>query len=470
MTTEDNLQQHKEGIYASSLPQTIQDAIIICKALKCRYLWVDALCIIQGNKQDWDRESSQMLHVYRNALVTVCAQGASDVSAGCFTSRDALSRRPVFLPTYNSLTATSTTTSCFWSRQALELGPIGPVNFRAWTLQEQTLSGRLLSYCEDSVFWFCCTSKLSEGTPYKPPVREDGLCRDFKTMVLDYELRPVSRGLRSMTSKSRQAYNGWYDLMRQYCVRNIKERTDKLVAISGLAEQMSRIVKDNYVSGLWGRDLIRGLLWKTLLSKEDETTRYPLSGEGFVAPSWSWASMKQAYVQTWFGVNFDHGILHDHLKCPAASSAVESPPVTARSDIEILSFHCQPVTDSPFGQLRSGTIQLKGYIRQYSWEAEDNRLYDYTSQTEIGIIEWDEDFPPDDAVHVVCLYMARYISSSEECEAFGYISEREQRFGKCICLGLIETGVRANEYYRVGIAEIAYWQWDTDVKKEISLI
>jgi hypothetical protein len=413
-----------------------------------------------------------MLRVYRNALVTVCAQGAEDTLAGCFTSRDALSRRPVFLQTYNS--STDTPTPSFWTRQNFGLGPVGPVNFRAWTLQEQTLSGRLLSYCEDSVFWFCCTSKLSEGGPYKPPFRENKFYPDFKTMVLDYELSPLSRNLRSMRNKSRQTYNGWYYLMGLYCLRNMKEQRDKLVAISGLAEQMSGIVKDNYASGLWRQDLIRGLLWKTLPNTEKEAKRYPFSGEGFVAPSWSWASMETAIVETFFGANFDHGSLHGNFhdeECPKGSSEVESLPVRARSDIEVLSVHCQPVTENPFGQLQSGTIQLRGYVRQYRWESGDDKLYDYNSQSKIGTISWDEAPPPgQDAVHVVCLYMARYIPSPKECTAFRHISEREQRFGKCVCLGLIETGVRAHEFYRVGIAEIEYWQWDEDVKKEISLV
>jgi len=249
-------------------------------------------------------------------------------------------------------------------------------------------------------------------------------------------------------------------------------RTDKLVTISGLAEQMSRIINDEYVSGLWKRDLIRGLLWTTLPDKNVETKRYPFSGEGFVAPSWSWASMEHAIVETSYGINFDHGILHDHVgQCPVRSTSVMSLPVRARSDIKVVSVHCQPVTDNPFGQLRSGTIRLKGYVRQYRREAESNRLYDYTSPTQVGEIEWDEGFPPDDdAVHVVCLYMARYISSDEECWGFRHMSAREQLFGKCKCLGLIETGFRANEYHRIGIAKIEYWQWDNDVKKEISLV
>ncbi|KAF4333693.1 heterokaryon incompatibility [Fusarium beomiforme] len=254
----------------------------------------------------------------------------------------------------------------------------------------------------------------------------------------------------------------------------MKEQRDKLVAISGLAEQMSCIVNDKYASGLWRKDLIRGLLWKTLPDTENEAKRYPFSGDGFVAPSWSWTSMETAVVEIWFGANFDHGILHGNFHdedCPVGSSEVESLPVRASSDIEVLSVYCQPVTENPFGQLQSGTIRLRGYVRRYRWESGDDTLYDYNSQSKIGIISWDEAPPPgQDDVHVVCLYMAQYIPSSKDCAAFKHISEREQRFGKCVCLGLIETGVRANEFYRVGIAEIEYWQWDEDVKKEISLV
>ena len=37
----------------NKMPQTYQDAVTTCLALKYSYLWVDCLCILQGNKADW---------------------------------------------------------------------------------------------------------------------------------------------------------------------------------------------------------------------------------------------------------------------------------------------------------------------------------------------------------------------------------------------------------------------------------
>jgi hypothetical protein len=48
------LNQRFSDIPVSSLSQVIQDAITTCRALSIRYLWVDSLCILQGQsyKQD----------------------------------------------------------------------------------------------------------------------------------------------------------------------------------------------------------------------------------------------------------------------------------------------------------------------------------------------------------------------------------------------------------------------------------
>jgi hypothetical protein len=52
-TTLSNLSDHMEGIRTLSLQKGIQDAIKICRGLEIRYLWVDSLCIIQDDAQDW---------------------------------------------------------------------------------------------------------------------------------------------------------------------------------------------------------------------------------------------------------------------------------------------------------------------------------------------------------------------------------------------------------------------------------
>jgi hypothetical protein len=54
------------------------------------YIWIDSLCIIQDQQEDWQIESSKMGDVYRNSLFTIAATGFSDGHKGLFVERDPL--------------------------------------------------------------------------------------------------------------------------------------------------------------------------------------------------------------------------------------------------------------------------------------------------------------------------------------------------------------------------------------------
>lgn len=47
-TNKDNVSSHTKGIPLVKLPRTFKDTITLTKALKIRYLWIDAFCIFQG--------------------------------------------------------------------------------------------------------------------------------------------------------------------------------------------------------------------------------------------------------------------------------------------------------------------------------------------------------------------------------------------------------------------------------------
>ncbi|KAK0719006.1 hypothetical protein B0T21DRAFT_338960 [Apiosordaria backusii] len=49
----------------------MRDAVKVCKSLGIRYLWVDALCIIQDSKNDWEQENQQMSRVYEGSYLTI---------------------------------------------------------------------------------------------------------------------------------------------------------------------------------------------------------------------------------------------------------------------------------------------------------------------------------------------------------------------------------------------------------------
>ena len=85
-TTSENYQEHKSGIPFKNLPKTFQDTVELAQGIGIRYLWIDSLCIIQGDSRDWHSEAAKMGDVYRNAALVVAASGAKDSSEGLFVS------------------------------------------------------------------------------------------------------------------------------------------------------------------------------------------------------------------------------------------------------------------------------------------------------------------------------------------------------------------------------------------------
>jgi hypothetical protein len=51
--TSDCLDEFQTAIPFPTLPRTFQEAIYITRLLKTRYLWIDAMCIIQDSEKNW---------------------------------------------------------------------------------------------------------------------------------------------------------------------------------------------------------------------------------------------------------------------------------------------------------------------------------------------------------------------------------------------------------------------------------
>lgn len=81
-TTRTTLSKHLEGIEMDTLPQTLLDAIKVCRELNILYLWIDALCIIQDDERDLLRELASMPQIYQEAYITIQAARAQGVQAG----------------------------------------------------------------------------------------------------------------------------------------------------------------------------------------------------------------------------------------------------------------------------------------------------------------------------------------------------------------------------------------------------
>lgn len=71
----------------AELPRTFQHAVVVSRALRVRYLWIDSLCILQDNHSDWAFEANKMNMLYSNSHCNISASHAGDSSEGLFRHR-----------------------------------------------------------------------------------------------------------------------------------------------------------------------------------------------------------------------------------------------------------------------------------------------------------------------------------------------------------------------------------------------
>jgi hypothetical protein len=94
--TTDNINHFRAGIQPNLLPRTFCDVIKLTRALKEKYIWIDALCILQDSPSDWEREASFMARIYENSLCTVISP-SSDPTKPLFIEREASLVSPAVL-------------------------------------------------------------------------------------------------------------------------------------------------------------------------------------------------------------------------------------------------------------------------------------------------------------------------------------------------------------------------------------
>ena len=95
-TTKRSISQHRKRIPFTHLSLTFKDAVRITRDLGQRYLWIDSLCIVQDDEQDWVKEASKMPNIYGAAMLTLAALKSADGSFGCRMGPIDISRR--FIP------------------------------------------------------------------------------------------------------------------------------------------------------------------------------------------------------------------------------------------------------------------------------------------------------------------------------------------------------------------------------------
>ncbi|KAK8128959.1 heterokaryon incompatibility protein-domain-containing protein [Apiospora sp. TS-2023a] len=297
-TLKKSVKAHTNCIQLEALPKTFQEAIQTTRSLGIRYLWIDSLCIVQDDAQDWARESAMMASIYRNAYLTLAATAANDGSEGLFK------RRPVDTYSYalsvggaqdgpeeEDVTIRATMHRKHDSLRAVDdLSESGlaslPLMTRAWCFQERLLSSRILHFAADEMLWEC-----QEATRCECDRLEDYPQHDWNRLTSGEE-DTIAQEVpdRTLFRLPGAAEKHWFRLLRTYTVLNITKDFDRLPALSGIASSL--IAADEYMAGIRRGRALQDLLWATTT-----TSPPPRRPDVYVAPSWSWASVSAGLAQ-----------------------------------------------------------------------------------------------------------------------------------------------------------------------------
>lgn len=290
LTTTANLDSHKQGIKLSDLPQCLRDAVTVARSLDTRYLWIDALCIIQDDSDDWARESSTMWQLFQNAYITIAAAASESFEEGFLVSRRSESFELDFSSALNPQGVGKIALSTipdprrYLTDNSLELELNNcKWDTRGWVWQEQKLAKRLLIFGKQMIHFKCdhCTRSEDGSNAY------------------------VAAGPHG------QGHLGsWTKSLEDYTPKSFTFMKDRLPAISGLSKQIHQNTMTRggspaeYLAGIWycpNRRLQREtsswqyqLFWR--ISTPCRSFNQMLEQlrcadpQTYTAPSWSWAS------------------------------------------------------------------------------------------------------------------------------------------------------------------------------------
>ena len=230
-TLRSNEVAHRKSIPMVTLPKTFRDAISVTRALKIRYIWIDSLCIVQDDSEDWEVEAAKMASIYEGSFLTIAAVDSPNSNGGLFL--DSITPPTPF--TFTPRDASGRTTTYVQTQSTVLVRPLlqprsnkdklhlhnASLYQRGWIFQELMLSSKSLHFREHQMYWKCPSGLRSE----------DG--------VLDEVGKQLKKNLFSITNYGQDNFNSqgnsnatWWKWVEFYTSRSLTRSDDRVSSIS----------------------------------------------------------------------------------------------------------------------------------------------------------------------------------------------------------------------------------------------
>ncbi|KAI0600049.1 heterokaryon incompatibility protein-domain-containing protein [Biscogniauxia sp. FL1348] len=263
VTTAANLESHiQEGIQLDLLPMTILEAVRVTASLGIRYLWIDALCIVQDDDTAKAIEIERMGDIYTNATMVLLASGTSRaVEDGFLDPFNDIAIVPFLVQ--GRLGEETIVPVCL----APEAQESPHLDTRVWTFQERQLARRILEFGGATGVSLSCDEA-------------------FLSFLPDHRWVENTTALAEKNKDKQSLVSTWHGVMEEYSLRQLTFASDRLPALAGYASKHNKDASC-YFAGLWSSQIIDDLMWKA----SPASPRVKIDLEQYRSPGWSWISV-----------------------------------------------------------------------------------------------------------------------------------------------------------------------------------
>lgn len=357
-TTKSTISVYTQSIDWNALPVVFQDAITVARRLDLRYIWIDSLCIVQDDPDDWAAESVKMGRIYSNAYIVIAASQSRD-GADSFLAP----RRPIRTPLELSLALPGASPRKILARPIIVTGLSNEyLDSRAWTYQEQRLATRLLRYTSGEMVFQCRTRwyRCECGSSHKAVTTREL----YQMALFGRYCEPIDS-----SHPADYIFRQWQGMVSTYSMRSLTRESDRLPAMSGIADLVQNATKSRYLAGLWVDNLMEDLCWsvepKTAVCADEDLAitgflSHRASSE-YRAPTFSWSSINVGVIS--------YELNHHPALDPVAVV------LDAKCDLK--------KEANPLGEVTSGFLTLEAYLVQAELSTPTRRLSEVMGSYEL---------------------------------------------------------------------------------------